>query len=261
MKERQTTEAEEGAAIHNDSIDDGDSEGADETRRSPAPNQGDNAESSSGNESDNGKGSGCGSGGGYSADCSSSDASTDAAAKGPRLATAPQNEMQNLRLSEQDNANPNDREKFQRKRKNSHAKKQGATDAGAMGATTDNAGDFVMSGTAGLYSKTALPQWNGVKIQHPMDPRIDLSTVGRVQASRYSAFEESEKFRDEDTTANNEQSGEEKQQQASAQHILNQPAPPSVDQYITLMEVSRHSASDRPKMCTRLTLAYLFLFF
>ena len=27
-------------------------------------------------------------------------------------------------------------------------------------------------------SSSCMPQWNGIKIQHPMDPRIDLSTVG-----------------------------------------------------------------------------------
>lgn len=32
--------------------------------------------------------------------------------------------------------------------------------------------------------KARLPQWNGIRIQHPMDPRIDLSTVGFVPASQ-----------------------------------------------------------------------------
>jgi hypothetical protein len=27
-----------------------------------------------------------------------------------------------------------------------------------------------------------MPQWNGVKIQNPMDPRIDLSTVGYINS-------------------------------------------------------------------------------
>jgi len=31
-------------------------------------------------------------------------------------------------------------------------------------------------------SDQVLPQWNGVRISHPMDPRMDLATVGHVQA-------------------------------------------------------------------------------
>lgn len=30
-------------------------------------------------------------------------------------------------------------------------------------------------------NKSPLPQWNGVKISHPMDPRIDLSAVNHIQ--------------------------------------------------------------------------------
>jgi hypothetical protein len=29
-----------------------------------------------------------------------------------------------------------------------------------------------------MHGYAVLPQWNGVRISHPMDPRIDLSTVG-----------------------------------------------------------------------------------
>lgn len=36
--------------------------------------------------------------------------------------------------------------------------------------------------------KACLPQWNGIRIQHPMDPRIDLSTVGYVQTSQLQNF-------------------------------------------------------------------------
>jgi hypothetical protein len=32
--------------------------------------------------------------------------------------------------------------------------------------------------------KACLPQWSGIRIHHPMDPRIDLSTVGNVLASQ-----------------------------------------------------------------------------
>jgi hypothetical protein len=36
--------------------------------------------------------------------------------------------------------------------------------------------------------KACLPQWNGIRIQHPMDPRIDLSTVGFVPASQLQPY-------------------------------------------------------------------------
>ena len=60
-----------------------------------------------------------------------------------------------------------------------------------------------------------LPQWNGVRIQHPMDPRIDLSTVNRVQAT------------DAPLTA----------ELHRAPCTMPGP-PPSVDNYMHLMEVS-----------------------
>jgi hypothetical protein len=42
---------------------------------------------------------------------------------------------------------------------------------------------------ASLYERNQiLPQWNGVKIANPMDPRIDLSTVEQVQAPVPSSF-------------------------------------------------------------------------
>lgn len=59
-----------------------------------------------------------------------------------------------------------------------------------------------------------LPQWKGIRISHPMDPRIDLSTVNRVQASDAPLTDELHR----------------------AQFIMPGP-PPSVDNYLHLMEV------------------------
>lgn len=60
-----------------------------------------------------------------------------------------------------------------------------------------------------------LPQWNGIRISHPMDPRIDLSTVNRVQASNAPMTDELHR----------------------SQFTMPGP-PPSVDNYLNLMEVS-----------------------
>jgi hypothetical protein len=39
------------------------------------------------------------------------------------------------------------------------------------------------NGQHSLQNHVPLPQWNGIRIQHPMDPRIDLSSVGFLGAS------------------------------------------------------------------------------
>jgi hypothetical protein len=45
----------------------------------------------------------------------------------------------------------------------------------------------------------ALPQWKGVRISHPMDPRIDISTVGHMQAPVLSALATSSACKNGDT--------------------------------------------------------------
>lgn len=81
--------------------------------------------------------------------------------------------------------------------------------------------------------KAHLPQWNGVRIQHPMDPRIDLSTVGFVNIPSFqqqnhpsgsgfaSAASHLQQFAGSETGSSSEQ-----------------PTVPTVDQYMKLMEVS-----------------------
>jgi hypothetical protein len=65
-----------------------------------------------------------------------------------------------------------------------------------------------------------LPQINGVRISHPMDPRIDLQAVDHISGSKFPVA------------------------QANAMHLYannvsqEQAPPPTVDNYLSLMEVS-----------------------
>jgi hypothetical protein len=187
----------------------------------------DNAESLSSNGSDNGKGNGSGSGEGYSADCSSSDASTDDALKGS--GTVPENEMEQLRLGGNE-TKTNSKDKDVKKSKN-----KDHSSLSSLNKSAQAGGDFPRTSKCGSISATnspSLPQWNGVRIQHPMDPRIDISTVGHIQTSSLSVFpahvhnggNHNDDEVGESCTRENETSP-------------NQPAP-SIDQYMTLMEVS-----------------------
>jgi hypothetical protein len=45
-------------------------------------------------------------------------------------------------------------------------------------ASNENGFDNVDRTVSTMHGYAVLPQWNGVRISHPMDPRIDLSTVG-----------------------------------------------------------------------------------
>jgi hypothetical protein len=81
------------------------------------------------------------------------------------------------------------------------------------------------------------PQWNGVRINHPMDPRIDLSSVGHIQMSCLST---------EFANTVNIPSQQNLDRTPSAQETNDggaptAPAPPSIDQYMTLMEVSNYT--------------------
>ena len=77
----------------------------------------------------------------------------------------------------------------------------------------------------------SLPQWNGVRIQHPMDPRIDLSTVGYIQTSSLSAYPRNVDIPTRQPTG--QADGVENTVGSS------EPSPtPSIDQYMNLMEVN-----------------------
>ena len=81
-----------------------------------------------------------------------------------------------------------------------------------------------------------LPQWNGVKICHPMDPRIDLSTVGHIHTSSVPAFPSNVDIPSRQSAETPDNSGV-------------GPPPPSIDQYIKLMEVSGQEQIHSIRVC------------
>ena len=176
----------------------------------------DNAESSA-TGSDGGKGTGSGSGGGYSADCSSS---SDASSGG----AVPEDEMKSLKVigvEYEENPKTRSTKSIKKSSQGKHnvsrsESKQEAASNGMDDSSTQFDGAFVVN------TINTLPQWNGVRVQHPMDPRIDLSSVGHIQTS-------SLQLPYTDNLRSNEQSStlESKQE-----------ATPSIDQYMSLMEVN-----------------------
>ena len=184
--------------------------------------QEDNTETMSSNGSDNGKGTGSGSGGGYSADCSSSDASSDDAAKRSPLVL--ENEMQQLRVGDIEMKTKSNENRSKKSKSKSRSR------LCPLNTSVLPGGDFprVPKGEdkSGI-ANPSMPQWNGVRIHHPMDPRIDISTVGHIQTSSLSVFPV------DVHNGENNNDHEVGQYQGSANH-----PPPSVDQYMALMEVS-----------------------
>lgn len=168
-------------------------------------------------------GKGAGSGGGYSADCSSSDASTDEATK----LGVPETEMKRLSVSsdrKEEKSKGTDSSKTKRNvvsnRYGNRADSSTASPERTRRSKNREEGRGITMG-----QNTALPQWNGVRIHHPMDPRIDISTVGHIQTSSMSAFPSTllhpafaEGKEEHDFTSN---------------HVT-----PSIDQYMRLMEVN-----------------------
>ena len=85
--------------------------------------------------------------------------------------------------------------------------------------------------TGSAEELSSLPQWNGVRIQHPMDPRIDLTTVGHIQTSALSAFPSNVNI---PTSKPSEQPrGSDNSCEGSEAALA-----PSIDQYMKLMEVN-----------------------
>jgi hypothetical protein len=94
-----------------------------------------------------------------------------------------------------------------------------------------------------------LPQWNGIRVQNPMDPRIDLSTVGCLSAlnlrgskhdlSRTSVSTHMKHHMDLDS--------QKVASSGSTNDVDGQSHPlfPSFEQYMKLMEVSRNSRQPR----------------
>ena len=218
---------------------DRDSDMLDETKKEQKAD--DNAESSS-TGSDGGKGGGSGgSGAGYSADCSSSDASSLEATKG----NLPEEEMKRLSVDDGD-VHKDKKETKPVKQLKKRASKSNKTDRRSkhqmelekiLGSDQDQFGKSI-----GEKSKNAedsnsdsysVPQWNGVRIRHPMDPRIDLSTVRHIRTSSLStAFPSNVNI----PSQNNLALGN------SKEAPTNKDEPPSIDQYMKLLEVSRPSS-------------------
>jgi hypothetical protein len=226
MNENQNQRSDGDSSLISSEDDQGDENDSIEARQTQE-GQEDIAESLSSNGSDNGKGNGSGSGGGYSADCSSSDASTNDAAKGSLA--IPANEMQQLRVGEGE-TKPKSKEKHGKK-----SKSKGRSSLSKLSKLALDGGDnsrLPKRGAISSISTPALPQWNGVRIQHPMDPRIDLSTVGHIQTSSLSVFPAHIHNGDDH---NNVEIGPSltREIDGPSNHAI-----PSIDQYMTLMEVS-----------------------
>jgi hypothetical protein len=112
-----------------------------------------------------------------------------------------------------------------------------------------------------------LPQWNGVRIQHPMDPRIDLSTVGylsalNLQDSKHNqsvSYASLSPLVKQTSTAGTACTGHFNSQNALSS-VNNsksdgQPPPlfPSFEQYMKLMEVTRTRRWPRNKTVLYIT--------
>ena len=206
-----TTAAEDdngsGAEKPDIAMEDTRSEGApsEESSESRKDGKDENAESASTGSSE---GKGSGSGGGYSADCSASDQSSDE--NGDRKDPTVKLSVAALNLhdrAESRSSNSSDGESRTRVRRDSEGKekrtsgehKKISKDKGekhALGIdlpmkspdTIDlesmmrSKSEEERESAQALQDHRVLPQWNGVRVAHPMDPRIDLSTVTVLQA-------------------------------------------------------------------------------
>jgi hypothetical protein len=196
-----------------------------------------NVESSS-SGSDGGKGNGSGGSGGVDfADRSSSDTSSLEAAK----RNVPDMETQRSSVGDdfKDKSVKTKETEASRSSVASVAESQEGSDSGLSASMNDETskkdGDEERKAAKDSrgFSYSA-PQWNGVRINHPMDPRIDFSTVGYIQMSS---------SRTEFPNNVNIPSQQNLDRTPSAQDtkhggVPNAPAPPSIDQYMTLMEVT-----------------------
>jgi hypothetical protein len=185
--------------------------------------------SSTGSDGDKSRG-GSGNGEGYSADYSSSDSSSLDAAKGK----TPEKQMHRLSL---DGGGTKEKTLRAKEARRSKGPKQGAQQTESCylqpakeqeldyESSADWSGSDYESSEDGGVSQDKIKQWNGVSISHPMDPRIDLSTVGHIHTSSVPAFPSDVDIPSRQSEEPPENSG------------VGTP-PPSIDQYIKLMEVS-----------------------
>lgn len=207
-------------------------------RKSETDPQNSGADSSS---SSNGRGSGSG---GYNADCSSSDASSDTSLKR-------KNDILNTSLDKSNEVQKNadtmanagvladDRTKPSTSEKRSSPQGCDAVSTTACGRMTNNvtskmgALDALLEQGRKMKEEPLLqdqmmilPQLNGVRISHPMDPRIDLSTVGHLPG-------------EEVPVATNGGQSQVLNLVLQPPPQVSQPPAPSIDNYLNLMEAVR----------------------
>ena len=149
----------------------------------------DNAESSSTGSSD---GKGGGSGGGYSADCSDQSSDDTGTKEGSQTLVKSVGAL-NLAETSSESSGPRDLNAVESeaatvdedpaKEKSTHNRKKKTRKSHEL-VNVDEILKFKSENDAKnstlLLGERNLPQLNGVKISHPMDPRIDLSKVERV---------------------------------------------------------------------------------
>lgn len=194
----------------------------------------DSAASSNGRDS----GSGSGSGRGYNGDCSSDDASSSESSSKRKAAPELDASVQSMVINER-HGQTNDEEIRNDKieaRKSKKAKDrlhvedqqynswdvasatQVAVQISALAAIIEQNRKLAEESAVPCHN-SILPQWNGIRISHPMDPRIDLRTVGHIPGSNVPV-------------ASND--GIHMHASVSAHQSV---APPTVDNYLNLMEV------------------------
>ena len=233
-------------------------------------------ESSTSTGSDGGKGnsSGSGSGGGYNADCSSSDSSSTRVAEKEKTkananastATNEGNDMGGKVATSKTRTKPSSGNAktvvgigatSQSKEVQSDA--DGRTrysNLSSQNSSTNNNSDTIRRRKYGSDSGAkkvglCLPQWNGVTVEHPMDPRIDLSTVGfSIGSSNLAPFANdiNSKSTSNFEAAQNNGPNRDINQMASSyaksvddqskKKELESSAVPSPEQYTKLLEVS-----------------------
>ena len=216
-------------------------------------------ESSSSDGGGKENGSGSGSGGGYAADCSSSDTSTKD--------NDPSDQLKELNLMEQQGEDDSDgKPKAKPSKKEGAGKKKGQhqhhrshhRQRSSRSSVLQQAADGEGESSAPL-EETATAQINGVRVSHPMDPRIDLSNVGHVRNSNIPreasgvhanmhpsninipdrAAAENEDVRLGSNSNNTSGSDADAMATDRQQIETNHHPQPSVDQYMKLMEVRR----------------------
>jgi len=143
--------------------------------------------------------SGSGSGAGYSADYESSESS---------LSSKQKNELQQREGTLKDATNDESISSSSKNAVDFSRERRHKKSHGAKKSCSENSLEHTNSQLQAL-----LPQWNGIRIEHPMDPRIDLSTVGYTLDSNKAAAAVLPAI----------------QQEAPNQH--------SIDHYLHLMEV------------------------